>query len=83
MSYADLNPGDYVVHEAYGIGQYAGIENLSVGGVSRDYILINYAGSDKLYLPVDQLSLVSKYIGAFVTTRHRFLLFGTFPLTAP
>ena len=64
MSYADLNPGDYVVHEAYGIGQYAGIENLSVGGVSRDYILINYAGSDKLYLPVDQLSLVSKYIGA-------------------
>jgi len=41
-----------------------GIENLSVGGVSRDYILINYAGTDKLYLPTDQLDLVSKYIGA-------------------
>ena len=64
MSYADLNVGDYVVHAAYGIGQFMGIENLTVGGVSRDYVLINYAGADKLYLPTDQLDLVSKYIGA-------------------
>ena len=64
MSYADLNVGDYVVHAAYGIGQFMGVENLTVGGVSRDYVLINYAGSDKLYLPTDQLDLVSKYIGA-------------------
>lgn len=64
ISYADLNVGDYVVHAAYGIGQFMGIENLTVGGVSRDYVLINYAGADKLYLPTDQLDMVSKYIGA-------------------
>ena len=68
MSYADLNVGDYVVHAAYGIGQFMGIENLTVGGVSRDYVLINYAGTDKLYLPTDQLDLVSKYIGASADT---------------
>ncbi len=64
ISYADLNVGDYVVHAAYGVGQFMGIENLTVGGVSRDYVLINYAGTDKLYLPTDQLYFVSKYIGA-------------------
>ncbi|NLK39494.1 MAG: transcription-repair coupling factor [Clostridiales bacterium] len=64
MSYADLEIGDYVVHTAYGIGMYMGIENLIIDGVSRDYIKINYAGSDKLFLPVDQLDLVSKFIGA-------------------
>ena len=64
MSYADLNVGDYVVHASYGIGQYMGIENLTVAGVSRDYVHIDYAGSQKLYLPTDQLDLVSKYIGA-------------------
>lgn len=64
LSYADLEPGDYVVHAAYGIGQYMGIEKLTVDGVTRDYINIRYAGSDKLFLPVNQLDLVSKYIGA-------------------
>lgn len=64
MSYADLEIGDYVVHTAYGIGKYLGIQNLTVGGVSRDYINIQYAGTDKLFLPVDNLDMVSKYIGA-------------------
>ena len=64
MSYADLQVGDYVVHASYGIGQYMGIENLTVDGVSRDYINIRYAGKDKLFLPVNQLDMVSKYIGA-------------------
>ena len=64
MSYADLEVGDFVVHAAYGIGQFRGIENLTVGGVSRDYVKIDYAGGDNLFLPVDQLDLVSKYIGA-------------------
>ena len=64
LSYADLEVGDYVVHVAYGIGQYMGIEKLTVDGVTRDYINIKYAGSDKLFLPVNQLDLVSKYIGA-------------------
>ncbi len=64
LSYNDLEVGDFVVHEVHGIGQYMGIENLTVDGVSRDYINIRYAGSDRLFLPVDKLDMVSKYIGA-------------------
>ena len=64
LSYAELEVGDYVVHENYGIGRYMGIENLTVDGVSRDYITIQYAGSDKLFLPVEKMDMVSKYIGA-------------------
>ncbi len=64
LSYADLSVGDLVVHETYGIGCYTGIEHLTTGGVTRDYIGIRYAGSDKLFLPTDQLDKVSKYIGA-------------------
>ncbi len=64
MSYADLEVGDLVVHAAYGIGQYMGLQNLTVAGVSRDYVTIKYAGTDQLFLPVDQLDNVSKYIGA-------------------
>lgn len=64
MSYADLDVGDIVVHEAYGIGQYMGLETLTIDGASRDYVHIKYAGSDKLFLPVDQLDHVAKYIGA-------------------
>lgn len=64
LSYNDLEVGDFVVHEIHGIGQYMGIENLKVDGVSRDYINIRYAGSDRLFLPVDKLDMVSKYIGA-------------------
>lgn len=64
LSAADLEVGDYVVHDAYGIGIYEGIENLTVDGVSHDYINIRYAGSDKLFLPVEKLDMVSKYIGA-------------------
>ena len=64
LSYNDLEVGDFVVHEVHGIGQYMGIENLTVDGVSRDYINIRYAGSDRLFLPVEKLDKVSKYIGA-------------------
>ncbi len=64
MSYADLNIGDYVVHANHGIGQYLGLQNLTVDGVIKDFVKIKYAGSDMLYLPVNQLDLVSKYIGA-------------------
>ena len=63
MSYHDLVEGDIVVHDIYGIGQYEGIENLTIDGVSRDYVHIRYAGKDKLFLPVDQLDMVSKYVG--------------------
>ncbi len=64
LSYAELETGDYVVHETYGIGQYTGIETLTCDGITRDYIGIRYAGSDKLFLPVEKLDKVSKYIGA-------------------
>jgi len=63
MSYADLDVGDLVVHTVYGIGLYTGIETITVDGTTRDYITIQYAGTDKLFLPVDQLDMVSKYIG--------------------
>ncbi len=63
MSYHDLVPGDFIVHDIYGIGLYEGIENLTIDGVSRDYVHIRYAGKDKLFLPVDQLDMVSKYVG--------------------
>ena len=64
LSYAELEVGDIVVHETYGIGRYLGLEKIKIDGVSRDYISIQYAGNDKLCLPVDKLDLVSKYIGA-------------------
>lgn len=66
LSYSDLTPGDAVVHEAYGVGIYEGIETLTAAGITRDYVKIRYAGTDKLFLPVDQLDLVSKYIGGGV-----------------
>lgn len=64
LSYAELEVGDIVVHEVYGIGRYLGLEKIKIDGVSRDYISIQYAGSDKLCMPVEKLDLVSKYIGA-------------------
>lgn len=60
----ELRRGDYVVHEAHGIGVFDGIKRIKNGGITKDYIKINYAGSDILYVPVTQLDLVSKYIGA-------------------
>ncbi len=63
-SYADLSIGDLVVHVNHGIGRYEGIKNLTSQGVSRDYIKIVYADGGILYVPCDQLDLVSKYIGA-------------------
>ena len=63
MSYADLSVGDYVVHANYGIGLFEGIETVTVDGVTKDYITIKYAGTDKLFVPCDRLELIGKYIG--------------------
>jgi transcription-repair coupling factor (superfamily II helicase) len=63
-SYNELKPGDYVVHVNHGIGQYTGMETLEVDGVHRDYITIVYRNNDKLFIPVDQLNLVQKYVSA-------------------
>ncbi len=62
-SCADLSVGDYVVHENHGIGRFAGIVKMEVGGFEKDYIKLSYAGSDTLYVPATQLDLVSKYTG--------------------
>ena len=59
----DIAQGDYIVHIDHGIGIYKGIINLNVKGVKQDYLLIEYAERDKLYVPVDQFNLVHKYIG--------------------
>ena len=68
-SYADLTVGDYVVHTNHGIGVYAGLHTLKTEGVYQDYIKINYAGSDSLYVPCNQLDCVNKFIGAEGTVR--------------
>ena len=61
--YRELSNGDYVVHEQHGIGRYLGLNTLEVGGGKRDYLVLKYRGTDKLYLPVDQVGLIQKYSG--------------------
>ena len=61
-SFTDLKEGDYVVHENHGIGKYLGVETLEVKGNHSDYLLILYAGDDKLYVPTDQVDLIQKYV---------------------
>ncbi len=62
-SLSDLTVGDYVVHSTHGIGLFKGIHKIDVQGVVKDYIKIEYAKGDMLYVPVTQLDLVAKYIG--------------------
>lgn len=63
-SFAELKAGDYVVHANHGIGVFKGIKQIEVAGSTRDYLDIVYDKGDKLYVPVDQLDLVQKYIGS-------------------
>ena len=60
---AELRPGDFIVHQDHGIGRFEGLVKLSTGGVEREYLLIQYAGTDKLYIPTDQLDRITRYIG--------------------
>ena len=62
--FTDLKPGDHVVHEGHGIGCFMGIEQLNIHGEQKDYLKIKYAGSDMLYVPVEQFDIVQKYIGS-------------------
>ncbi|WP_408955223.1 transcription-repair coupling factor [Natroniella sp. ANB-PHB2] len=62
-SFTELNQGDYVVHENHGVGRYLGIKILEVQGKNKDYLLLSYAGDDRLYVPTDQVDLIQKYIG--------------------
>ncbi|HLE78240.1 MAG TPA: transcription-repair coupling factor [bacterium] len=62
-SWTDLEPNDLVVHIHHGIGVYRGIRRLLLGGAERDYLELEYAQGDRLYVPTDQVNLVSRYIG--------------------
>ena len=62
-TFTDLKVGDYVVHEDHGVGIYQGTTRIQSEGTWRDYLLIHYAGNDKLYVPVEQLERVQRFIG--------------------
>ncbi len=64
QSFADLRPGDYVVHEDQGVGKLIAFETKAVAGVTRDYLLLAFKGDDRLYVPHEQIAKVSRYIGA-------------------
>jgi transcription-repair coupling factor (superfamily II helicase) len=59
----DLKPGSYVVHYQHGVARYAGMVKRAIGGVERDYLLLEYRGDDKLYVPSDQIDAVRHYSG--------------------
>ncbi len=61
-SYNDINAGDYVVHQTHGIGQYMGTQRMTVNNVTKDYLKIQYRGTDCLYVPIDQLNMLYKYV---------------------
>ena len=64
QSFAELKPGDYVVHENHGLGIYQGIEKIEVDKISKDYMKISYAQGGNLYIPATQLDLIQKYASA-------------------
>ncbi len=63
-SAADLRPGDHVVHVEHGVGRFLGFDTKTVGGVTRDYVNLQFKGEDRLFVPHDQLAKLSRYIGA-------------------
>jgi transcription-repair coupling factor (superfamily II helicase) len=63
-SLSQLKAGDYVVHVDHGVGHYHGLRHLTVAGIDGDYLHLEYASGDRLYLPVERINLVQKYIGA-------------------
>ncbi|MGE7925237.1 transcription-repair coupling factor [Viridibacillus arvi] len=63
-SYTEIKPGDYVVHIHHGIGKYIGIETLEVKGSHKDYLHVRYRADDKLFVPVDQIDLIQKYVAS-------------------
>ena len=67
----DLSPGAYVVHHQHGVGRFAGMVKRAIGGHERDYLLIEYRGDDKLYVPSDQIELIRHYTGGDSPSLHR------------
>ncbi|HEX2954093.1 MAG TPA: transcription-repair coupling factor, partial [Bacillota bacterium] len=62
-SFSDLKVGDYVVHVGHGIGRYLGMKTMEIAGARRDYLEVEYAGDDRLFIPADQVQLIQKYVG--------------------
>jgi transcription-repair coupling factor (superfamily II helicase) len=67
----DLKPGDYVVHHQHGVARYGGMVKRAIGGVERDYLLLEYKGDDRLYVPSDQIDAVRHYTGGENPTLNR------------
>lgn len=63
LAFEDLKKGDLIVHEEHGIGCFQGLQKLDVGGAENDFLLIHYRDDDKLYLPVDRMNVLKKYMG--------------------
>lgn len=63
-AFSEIKKGDYIVHEHHGVGKYLGIKQLEIQGIKKDYIHIKYAGDDKLYVPVNQMDMIQKYVGS-------------------
>jgi transcription-repair coupling factor (superfamily II helicase) len=69
--FEDLQPGDFVVHHQHGVAKYGGMVKRALGGAERDYLLLEYKGGDKLYVPSDQIDAVRHYTGGETPALHR------------
>ena len=67
----ELTPGDFAVHRIHGVGRYRGIVHRELAGAERDYLVLEYAKGDKLYVPTDAVGMVARYIGGDVPRVHR------------
>jgi transcription-repair coupling factor (superfamily II helicase) len=67
----ELEPGDFAVHRIHGVGRYTGITHRALAGSERDYLILEYAESDKLFVPSDQVGMVAKYLGGDAPRLHR------------
>ncbi len=67
----ELEPGDFAVHRIHGVGRYAGITHRALAGSERDYLILEYAEKDKLFVPSDQVGMVAKYLGGDAPRLHR------------
>ena len=69
-SFVELNKGDYIVHINYGIGRFAGIDRIKTSGTERDYIELEYADEETLYIPIEQVNMIQRYIGGEGNVPH-------------
>ena len=69
--FEDLSPGDHVVHEQHGVARFAGLVTRTLGGIERDYLLLEYRGDDRLYLPTDQIDAIRPHTGGTTPSLSR------------